>query len=265
MQRSVAKASTAQPSTPTGPPSKRMRHSTGPSTPGTPSDQELMQAALLAEQKKHQAAVDKEAAAVGETRWVLSFKDPDEIDKKPKSMKVVTAGFAALDADEDDSEEETKPVGRMTFGNFTVQKVDMHILGWATNSEQKKTEAVPAKGGESSSESESESGSSEDDYDDDDPTSQLIREEARKAKLKAKQAANNRTPKRKNQEIDLDKITSISGRTSTPNQSSNRACYSCGRTGHLNANCPENQNRGGRGGKGGAGGYGGGRGREKYR
>jgi hypothetical protein len=194
---------------------------------------------MAAEEKKRQAAVDKEAAAVGETRWFLSFKDPVEINKKPESMKVVTAGFATLDADDDDSEEESRPVGRMTFGNFT-----------------KPSDVARAKPDESSSDDSDSDSSEADGEEDDDPTSMLIREEARKAKKKAKEAAKARTAKRGNEDIDLDNITTISG-SAGPNFGDSRKCFICGKPGHLNSSCP-NRRRGSMGGRG-AGGRGRGR------
>lgn len=117
MQRSAAKSVAAAPSTPHGPPSKKVRLSNGGSAPGTPGtpDHEILQSALAAEEKKHQEALEKAAQHSGETRWVLSFKDPLE-GKHLDSMNIRQVGFAEIDAgDESDSEEEAKPV-RMQFG-----------------------------------------------------------------------------------------------------------------------------------------------------
>jgi hypothetical protein len=98
-----------------------MRNSLGGATPVTPSDAELIEAAMASEEKKRQQAVEKAARAAGETRWYLSFKDPDEITKKPQGMTVVKAGWAELDADGSSDEGERKPAGRMIFGKFKVR------------------------------------------------------------------------------------------------------------------------------------------------
>jgi hypothetical protein len=77
-----------------------------------------MQAALAAEERKRQEALDRAAANSGETKWVLSYKD----NSKPQGMRVVHAGFAAIDADEDGSEEEGFAPPRMQFGGGVRKK-----------------------------------------------------------------------------------------------------------------------------------------------
>ncbi|KAF2191780.1 hypothetical protein K469DRAFT_555982 [Zopfia rhizophila CBS 207.26] len=125
MQRSAAKAATSEPSTPNGPPSKRVRLSNGasaPGTPGTPSDHEVIQAALAAEEKKRKEALEKAAVAAGETKWVLSFKDPQD-GVRPEGMRVVQSGFAVIDGEDDKSDEGVRPVGRITFGKVVKKDV----------------------------------------------------------------------------------------------------------------------------------------------
>jgi hypothetical protein len=121
MQRAAAKSSPSSPSTPNGPPSKKSRLSNGTSAAIT-SDYEIIQAAQVAEEEKRQAALDKAAQHVGETKWVLSFKDPLE-GKRQDSMNVRQAGFAEIDADDDseEDEEETRPI-RMQFGGGVKKK-----------------------------------------------------------------------------------------------------------------------------------------------
>jgi hypothetical protein len=127
MQRAAAKSSPSSPSTPNGPPNKKARLSNGTSAPGT-SDYEIIQSALVAEEEKRQAALDKAAQHAGETKWVLSFKDPLE-GKRQGAMDVRQAGFAELDAEDDseEDEEETKPI-RMKFGGG-VKRADVRITG----------------------------------------------------------------------------------------------------------------------------------------
>jgi hypothetical protein len=104
MQRSAAKNVASSPTTPKGPASKKVRLSNGGSA--TP-DQQILQSALAEEEKKQQEALDKAALYTGETKWVLSYKDPLE-GKRDDALHVRQAGFAELDA-EDESDEDDEP------------------------------------------------------------------------------------------------------------------------------------------------------------
>ena len=121
MQRGATRV-VSEPSTPNGPPSKRVRLSNGGHTPGTPSDYEVMQEALAADERMRQEVVDKGSVAVGESKWVLSFKDPLE-GVRLAGMRVVQAGFAVIDAEDgSDKEDETRPV-RIQFGGGVPREV----------------------------------------------------------------------------------------------------------------------------------------------
>ncbi|KAF2734336.1 hypothetical protein EJ04DRAFT_512583 [Polyplosphaeria fusca] len=230
MQRSAAKAvsnSPSSPTTPNGPPSKRVRLSNGTAAPATPSDHEVIQAALAAEEKKREEALEKSALTSGETKWVLSFNDPKA--GQSDVMRVREVGFGELDETDSDSEVEVKAAIRSFGGGLKSKKSD-------------------AKGAKDESESEtssssSSSGDDSDDYDSDDPTEMLIRETKREQARKNKAAkkastarttANLQTPKR---EVDLAGLTSLSGRPTVG------ACFVCGRQGHMQMNCPEKQQR----------------------
>ena len=91
----------------------------------------------------------------------------------------------------------------------------------------------------------SENNSADNDSDDPNGTDSLVkaaREEAarklkveRKAKRKAEKAELTRfAERRKKKDVKLNKLTSISVGNSRPMQ----ACFSCGREGHVKANCP---------------------------
>lgn len=90
------------------------------STPGAPSDREIMQSALAAEEKKREEALARAYAHTGETKWVLSYKDP-HAGKRPPMLQVRQAGFAVIDADDDSDEEEDRPI-RMKFGGGVKKK-----------------------------------------------------------------------------------------------------------------------------------------------
>jgi hypothetical protein len=131
MQRSAHKATASSPSTPSGPPSKKARLSNGhaaPGTPGTP-DHDIIQSALILEEKKRQEALDKAAQHTGETKWVLSFKDPMD-GKRQESLQVKQAGFAEIDAadDSDDDEEEVRPIRKQFGGGLKKREVRYSTL-----------------------------------------------------------------------------------------------------------------------------------------
>jgi len=96
----------------------------GASTPGTPSDYEIIQAALAAEEKAREEAVEKQAAAAGETKWEFSYIEPN-LPQNPSALQIVEAGWAELD--QSDSEYEKRPIGRMTFGKFTSVCSDLSL------------------------------------------------------------------------------------------------------------------------------------------
>jgi hypothetical protein len=91
------------------------------STPGAPSDHEIMQTALAEEEKKREEALARAYAHTGETKWVLNYSDP-HAGKRPPMLQVRQAGFAVIDANDDsDEDDDDKPV-RMKFGGGLKQK-----------------------------------------------------------------------------------------------------------------------------------------------
>ena len=134
MQRAAASSpSVSLPPTPDEPSPKRQKKNSDP--PSSPhfnvhalADQRAIQAAVDAEEAKRQAALDKQAAAAGDTRWVLSFEDQKGSAPTSKlALRVVQAGYANLDAsspsqskptDEEDWDNKPVMVGRRSFGKF---------------------------------------------------------------------------------------------------------------------------------------------------
>lgn len=206
MQRSAAKSTNSSPSTPHGPPAKKLRLSRGESAPGTPTsqDQEILRTALAEEERKQQEASDKAAQYSGETKWVLSFQEPLG-DKQAESMHVRKAGFAELDAEDssdEEDEDEAKPT-RMQFGGG-VKKTDT---------------SVPLASAE---DSEDETSSSEGEYDPDDPSAVLLDEmkremadERRRSRKKARASMGDDSPrvapKPVNEDMYVGNLTTLSG------------------------------------------------------
>ncbi|KAF2448557.1 hypothetical protein P171DRAFT_428611 [Karstenula rhodostoma CBS 690.94] len=211
------------------------------STPGAPSDREIVQSALAAEEKKREEALARAYAHTGETKWVLNYKDP-HAGKRPPMMQVRQAGFAVIDADGDsDEEEENKPI-RMKFGGGLKKKKAV------------KPDIDQAEGSGSGSGSESGSESSSGEIDSDDATGELIRETKRQIAAKERHARNAQkaaavTPVRRaaapiDEDMDLAGLTSLSGgRPSAGRDMSKVECYGCGKRGHTKADCPNSGSR----------------------
>lgn len=238
MQR--AAATPASPQTPTGPPNKRRRLSPTTTTPPTiesarpTTDLEALQAVLAAEEEKRVQAIERQAAAAGDTRWVLSFRDPDADAAGQGGLMVVNAGFAAIDGagsyDEDHDERVT--VGRRSFG--------------------KPLKPQQAQNGatlDSTSDAESSALVSEDDGDPDDLDSVIrsarkgaaaeVRAQ-RKSKKAAKEAESARLAyQRRTKAVGLNAASSISsgGGRNAGGGSSNIVCHKCGQKGHLQRDC----------------------------
>jgi hypothetical protein len=132
MQRAAAaSAPNSTASTPDGRPAKRQRLSKGSSaatpTPFSPSESEAILAALAEEERKRNEAIEKQAAAAGETKWMLNIVEPPHWKAANTGLQVEYVGWSAIDAsdsedNEPDSDEEegvsrrTMVKGRMVFG-----------------------------------------------------------------------------------------------------------------------------------------------------
>jgi hypothetical protein len=218
------------------------------------------------EERIRQDVVEREGLAKGDTRWYLSVQ-PAAKPTVESPLRIVSAGYAALDAGrevKDESEEEEGEVrgsGRMNFGNFSRKVVVWicctglwgNIECWYTLQKQVKNES------ESSG---SEDLSDVDDYDDDedDPTGAkaMVREQQKAAgdraradrrQRKADDAANatRLAESRRKKEVNLNRVTSISGsgKPASATASSGMECFKCGKKGHKKTECPQQQ-RGGK-------------------
>jgi hypothetical protein len=89
------------------------------------SDYERGQAALAEEELKRSKAIDRQAAELGETKWVLSIQEP-KVERS--SLKIVSASFADIDASDDESDdagEETtsRASGRISYGKVWARSL----------------------------------------------------------------------------------------------------------------------------------------------
>ncbi|CZR61547.1 uncharacterized protein PAC_11444 [Phialocephala subalpina] len=247
MQRAANTSPTSRASpSPDEPSPKRRKTDSNPSTPtkfnvDALADRSAIQAAMASEEAKKQAALERQAAELGDTRWVLNFEDQKKV--SGLALRVVQTGFANLDASpvkiqyiDEDELEKPAMVGRRSFGKFNkvVEK-----------------QQYPNKedSSESDSEDDEDSDSSEADNDSDDPTSELIRASRQEAverakaerhakKRSAKAEAEQLAKKRRKNEVNLNGLTSLSGRQARqPVVPKDLKCHGCGGN-HFKRDCP---------------------------
>lgn len=130
MQRAAASGGST-PSTPAEPAAKKQRLSNG-SHVSTPASASASGAntpieAQTPDEQRREEIFAREAAARGDSKWYLSFQEPQQA-ARPSPLRVVSAGYGALDtsgaADIDSSDDEVeesvrpKVSGRRSFGKF---------------------------------------------------------------------------------------------------------------------------------------------------
>ncbi|TGO83166.1 hypothetical protein BPOR_0691g00020 [Botrytis porri] len=256
MQRAAASSPTnTSPSSIDEPSPKRQK--TAQNTPtkfnvDTLADNRAIQAAIVEEEAKKQAALDRAAVEAGDTRWVLSFEGRKHLNTPTNTLRVVQTGFANLDQpspikaervdDDDNNFGKEKPfmVGRRSFGKFNKVLEKQQNPGMEFTSSEE--------------DEESEEYESEDEDSEDDPTGakELIKaskqeaikrlKEERKAKKKAEKAdLLELSKKRKKKHVSLNGLTSLSGSGggsfgSGGGIKSEIKCYTCGGN-HIARDC----------------------------
>ncbi|CCC08368.1 hypothetical protein SMACR_12099 [Sordaria macrospora] len=169
MQRAAATAATAATASPTDKssisktedegPSKRRKHShaSKTSTPNAEAeqalyDQKAIQAALEEEEKKRQAAIEKRAAELGDSHWVLPGAAVAPKAGARPVLNVVQVGFAQIDYSGNANDDDDAPAVVSTtprFRQFNIKKkkaclfigqqVCFHTLTWLCRMRRKKT------------------------------------------------------------------------------------------------------------------------------
>src|ERR1039458_4985718 len=120
MQRAAASSSPTthpSPGSPEEPSPKRRRTDSAASLSkfnvDSLADRTAVPAALANEEAKRQAALEKQAAEAGDTRWVLSFEDQNHLAaSSPFALRVVQAGFASIDASPSQIKKVGEEIGR---------------------------------------------------------------------------------------------------------------------------------------------------------
>jgi hypothetical protein len=270
MQRAVASGSSS-PATPKSEEehsSKRRKFSHAPSRsePVTPIiDHEAVQAALQEEEKKRQAAIEKQAAELGDSHWVLDVPVPAGRSGggPQKPLNVVQVGFAHIDTTnpgEGSSPESLEPKAipaAVIFRRFNMKAKTEAGLNL-------QPERISGLTGKQINDNASDSDSDESDASDSDLsgssssgrrrqntrgrehiTSEGSRKRAR-SDLSSRRSAENAkahhyADKRRKKDINLNKLTSISSQGGQPASSSSVKCYRCGKPGHRANQCKPKQ------------------------
>ncbi|KAJ4421268.1 hypothetical protein N0V85_000253 [Neurospora sp. IMI 360204] len=272
MQRAAATAATAsptdKPSTPKTEdegPSKRRKHShaSKTSTPNPEADQALfdqkaIQAALEEEEKKRQAAIEKRAAELGDSHWVLPGASVAPKAGARPVLNVVQVGFAQIDYSGNASDDDDAPAAVPTtarFRQFNMKK---------KKEEKKKEDGDDDDDDESDSDSDSSGSDSDDDRSEGEASSDDSNKQADRGQQKGanprgqkrvrpgssfsdkrseerKKAAQFAQGRRK-REVNPNRPATISGSGGQPQgfqrQAFTGACHTCGQNGHRAADCP---------------------------
>ncbi|KAK4241926.1 hypothetical protein C8A03DRAFT_11865 [Achaetomium macrosporum] len=253
----AAAAGTPEPASPATPrtddgSAKRRKVSHSPSvasSPGTPLyDQKAIQAAIEEEEKKRRAAIEKRAAELGDSHWVLEGAGALPKTGSRALLDVVPVGFAQIDSAGTSGEaDDPFDVGSMP-AQPQIKRFNM-----------KKSKASDDGSSSSGSDSDSDSGSEGDSEDERSPASAgeepsrgrrntLGDEERKRARSSVsrrreeeRRKAQQLAGKRRKKEIKLNKLISISSAASQgfSRPSSTFTCHGCGKAGHKVADCPK--------------------------
>ncbi|KAK3692245.1 hypothetical protein B0T22DRAFT_8244 [Podospora appendiculata] len=223
-----------------------------PSTPKTPVlyDQKALQAALEEEDKKRKAAIERRAAELGDSHWVLpgAFSTPKNGSRL--SLNVVEVGFAQIDYPTAPGASEDVPdvlnlAGKARFRQFNMKK--------------SKSKAKDRKGEDEKSNSSDSNDDDDEDSDSEDQASPAADGSGSGRRASTKEAALKRArpsvPSRRDEErikaqelaarrrkkdVKLNTLTSISsaGASTFQKPSPPMVCHGCGKSGHIIAKCP---------------------------
>lgn len=122
MQRAAATGSS--PTTPKSEDehSAKRRRTSGKVSPTTPSaplfDQKAVQAALEEEERKRQAALERQAIELGDSRWVLDVQIPTSKSSVAAQtpLNIVQVGFAQIDSSDTPEDTTGQVSGTKSFG-----------------------------------------------------------------------------------------------------------------------------------------------------
>jgi len=251
MQRAAASAS-ASPTTPKSDienGTKRRKVSNASPASSSVIDSAAIQAALEEDERKRQAAIEKQAAELGDSHWVLNIPAPPfKLGQTLQTpLNVVQIGWAEIDT-------------KVSIESSSPQSSDLRIsdAGKFRRYNMKKSKATDD---ESESEGDGSCSSGEDSSEATSPgpggrdvrgrefvaprgPRKRTRSEASSKRSTDGVKAQQYAEKRRKKEINLNGLISISSQGGQSSQSWASAvrCYRCGRTGHKANQCPSNSN-----------------------
>ena len=253
MQRAAAKDGRSNSNSPiSGPSFKRQRLSTGGFSPITPST-ETLETPLSAVDRRREEALERQAAAAGETKWYLDVPE-SEFAPSAQGLRVSYVGFADIDADTD--EEEGAVEGRLAFGDAAQVQVchlvSVEVCVEPADGTQSSSAPLPAGSDEATAssatfDSTSESDSAESEEGEDADASMIPLESSTSKKNRGEETGAPKRPAPEQLTIKLqpenDKATTMQTAKALPRyrqkpRYSGGLCKACGKGGHARASCP---------------------------
>ncbi|KAK0711418.1 hypothetical protein B0H67DRAFT_646793 [Lasiosphaeris hirsuta] len=255
---------------------RKTAHKSAPGTPATPLyDQKALKTALEEEEQKRLAAIEKRAAELGDSHWVLGgiAATPKTWPRQP--LNVVQVGFAQIDystvpSNSEDAPETVELSVKARFYQFNMEKNKTKACaagddGWR-NSEPN-TDAANLQKQKQKQEDKKDLSSSDSDSSDEEEgevppvgsdctgeraasavtplkrtkSNASISTRQKEERVKAQQLAG----KRRKKDIKLNTLTSISaaGPQGFQKPSPAFSCHVCGKMGHKAADCPSRKQR----------------------
>ncbi|KAI9662785.1 MAG: hypothetical protein M1829_006129 [Trizodia sp. TS-e1964] len=205
-------------------------------------DQQAVQEALAIEEAKRDEALERQAGALGETKWALSFRDPNVEGMDHRPLKVSYAGFASIDDTlaRPSAEEVVVSQGRRIFGGFNNSTPKRNLSDVESSPSEEDDDASPEIGPANDEDSDDETGVNALIRDSrqlalkQDKAARKLKRKAEREKIESEQKASSVKP-RPAKKIKLSKLHSISD-TKTP-INTNIQCYNCGGRGHVSRDC----------------------------
>ncbi|KAM7193615.1 hypothetical protein V8F33_007708 [Rhypophila sp. PSN 637] len=220
---------------------RKLSRASAPNTPNTPAtplyDQKAIQAAMEEEDKKRKAAIERRAAELGDSHWVLDGFSASTKTTAPKTLNIVQVGFAQIDSAVVSEENTDSPGGETIpaparFRQFNMKKAKVCSISDDDSSD-------------SSEDSDQESSQETNDEPDRGRRSSVNDSGRKRARssLSAKRDKKRRKSQelareRRKKEVNLNKLTSLSAGGPPQDQSPKFGCRICGKPGHKVVDCP---------------------------
>ncbi|KAM7222424.1 hypothetical protein V8F06_002202 [Rhypophila decipiens] len=217
---------------------RKLSRASAPDTPNTPAtplyDQKAIQAAMEEEDKKRKAAIERRAAELGDSHWVLDGFSASTKTTAAKTLNIVQVGFAQIDSVVVSEENTDSPGGETIPAPARFRQFNM-----------KKSKDEDDDSSDSSEDSDQASLQEANDEPDRGRRSSVNDSGRKRARssLSAKRDEKIRKSQelareRRKKEVNLNKLTSLSAGGPPQDQSPKFGCRICGKPGHKVVDCP---------------------------